>query len=243
MDELDEVERGYYVYVHKDKRTGTPFYVGKGKGDRATREDRRNPGWVEKVRSLPEGHEVEIAEDDLSEEEAYNLERELIRKYGKVSDGTGPLVNRTDGGWLDGAEGPLEIGIQLPPEMAEALREDYENRPCRKLTKSERADLCKLLSDQTAGLIDRFEEAVEDAETDFELAVDGGVWQIHQAADKLSRRKMSIRDFAFELEDTLEDLADCLEEVEVKKERKACVAIARELLALLQDKVAFMRNT
>ena len=29
---MTDVERGYYVYLHTDKVTGVPFYVGKGKG-------------------------------------------------------------------------------------------------------------------------------------------------------------------------------------------------------------------
>ena len=126
MDDADDVERGYYVYLHRERASRCPFYVGKGKGRRAYDFEGRQPEWHKKVKSLVAGFDVEIVKNDLSEGEAYDLERELIRKYGKVCDGTGTLLNVTDGGSLDFGEASVEFGIPLPPELGESLRADYE---------------------------------------------------------------------------------------------------------------------
>lgn len=67
------VERGYYVYLHKDKATGKVFYVGKGIGRRAWETGRRSNTWKEKVASLTNGWEVEILAKDLSELKAFEL--------------------------------------------------------------------------------------------------------------------------------------------------------------------------
>ena len=83
----------FYVYMwlrSKDSVTGkigTPYYVGKGQTKRAYRkegpEDKSN---------------VIIVESGLLEEDAFELEIELISQYGRVDIGTGILRNKTDGG-------------------------------------------------------------------------------------------------------------------------------------------------
>lgn len=78
----------YYVYewVHTD---GTPYYVGKGKKHRA----------FDKKRSwYPGDDRVNLIKENLSEQEAWDLEIELIAKYGRKDLGTGILYNKTNGG-------------------------------------------------------------------------------------------------------------------------------------------------
>jgi len=65
---------------------------------------------------------------------------------------------------------------------------------------------------------------------------------VEQAANKLSKQKISIRDFSFELEDTFEELEDGLDDLNAGEEKETVVAVAKEFLDLLRDKVAFMRN-
>ena len=84
-----------YVYLHK-KDNGQIFYVGKGVGYRATHTSNRNPYWKRVAKKY--GLNVVIFKDGLSEEEAYNLEMELISVIGKEN-----LTNLTDGG--DGTNG------------------------------------------------------------------------------------------------------------------------------------------
>src|SRR5262249_59979010 len=159
MDDSDDVERGYYVYLHCDRVTRTPFYIGKGKGRRAHDVVGRQPEWHEKVKSLAAGFEVQIVKNDLTEEEAYDLERELIRKHGRIADGTGTLLNVTDGGSLDFGELSDEFGIVLPPEMAADLRADYEARSYRKLRPEER----KAFSGSLMKRIQQFRKRSENA--------------------------------------------------------------------------------
>lgn len=84
-----------YVYLHK-KDNGQIFYVGKGVGYRATQTSNRNPYWKRVVKKY--GLNVVIFKDDLTEEDAYSLEMELISVIGREN-----LTNLTDGG--DGTNG------------------------------------------------------------------------------------------------------------------------------------------
>ena len=100
------VKRGYYVYVHKDSASGEVFYVGKGYGQRAWNTKSRNSKWQSKVKSLSNGWQVEIVKDDLSENEAFDLEISLIEKYGGPQAFGGKLTNEALGG-----KSSLEINL------------------------------------------------------------------------------------------------------------------------------------
>jgi hypothetical protein len=90
----------FYVYLHIKETDGTPFYVGKGSGNRAYVYG-RNDWWKKTVEKY--GYDVIILEDNLSED--VSLEREIywIDRIGRRDLGKGTLVNLTDGG--DGISG------------------------------------------------------------------------------------------------------------------------------------------
>ena len=80
----------YYVYQYL-RTDGTPYYIGKGCNRRA---------WVNQ-RSVPKPTDetlIQIIKDNLSEDEAYLLETQLISQYGRKNNNTGILRNLTDGG-------------------------------------------------------------------------------------------------------------------------------------------------
>lgn len=110
----------FYVYALLDPRkegpfkygrwtfTHSPFYIGKGCGDRVLRhlslsasKHRGNTAKLKIVESLASrGLQpiVTIKKSDLSETDAFNLERSLILTVGRLDLKTGPLTNKTSGG-------------------------------------------------------------------------------------------------------------------------------------------------
>ena len=94
----------FYVYAHykADDPTGDPFYIGKGKSKREL-SNKRNPFWKNIVSK--HGFISKRLAENLTEQEAWDLEISLISQYGKLSDGTGCLCNLANGG--EGASGTV----------------------------------------------------------------------------------------------------------------------------------------
>jgi hypothetical protein len=91
----------YYVYQYL-REDNTPYYIGKGKEKRAWQQHKRANG----SDLRPRDHSrIQIVEQNLTEQQAWNLEAQLIHQYGKIVDG-GILVNSNNGG---------EGGRVLPP--------------------------------------------------------------------------------------------------------------------------------
>ena len=98
----DAESESYYVYAYvravtsKNGKAGTPYYIGKGKSDRAWKE--HTTVWVPKDRSR-----IVMIRENLIETEALELEISEIAKHGRIDLGTGILRNLTNGG--EGASG------------------------------------------------------------------------------------------------------------------------------------------
>jgi hypothetical protein len=91
----------FYVYLHIRKDNGVPFYVGKGHGIRYNQKDRKNNHWKNIVNKYD--FDTIFLEENLTELDAFELEKYWIMRIGRISDNSGPLVNITTGG--DGCAG------------------------------------------------------------------------------------------------------------------------------------------
>jgi hypothetical protein len=110
----------YYVYAYL-RENGTPYYIGKGKGDRAYKKSRA-------VKPPPENR-ILIVLQNLTEEQAFSNERDFITWYGRLDINTGILENRTHGG--EGSSGfrhTDEWRIRLKTESIFATNNPGKNK-------------------------------------------------------------------------------------------------------------------
>ena len=117
------MEKIFYTYAYlrsKTSRTaeaGTPYYIGKGHGNRAYGYHRRTP--VPKDKS-----KIIMLKENLSEQEAFAYEKEMIKFYGRKDLGTGILVN-----WTDGGEGTSNPSQETRRRMMESKADYFKERP------------------------------------------------------------------------------------------------------------------
>ena len=81
----------YYTYAYL-REDGTPYYIGKGKENRAYRKCKGE------VNPPKNKSRIIFLKQNLPEEEAFRHEIYMIAVFGRKDLGTGILHNRTDGG-------------------------------------------------------------------------------------------------------------------------------------------------
>ncbi len=78
-----------YAYLREDR---TPYYIGKGNGNRAYRKKRGQ------IHLPKDKSRIIFLKQNLTEEEAFKHEKYMIAVFGRKDLGTGILHNRTNGG-------------------------------------------------------------------------------------------------------------------------------------------------
>ncbi len=101
----------FYVYQLRIEDFTTPFYIGKGCGKRAffhlhecslsTDSNKLKVNTIRKAYKNNKKVLVEFVKTFMNENDAYELEKQIIAQYGRIVLNTGCLTNLTEGGLLD----------------------------------------------------------------------------------------------------------------------------------------------
>jgi hypothetical protein len=185
-----------------------PFYVGKGSAKRAWATDKRSQEWIDKVKSLTDGWEVEIIGEDLSELEAFDLEAEAVDRYGRAKHEGGTLANLVSGG-----EAPLSARLTVSCDDGGWSEAYLMARTFKDLPRSSQEAFAKELSTTLLVILGDIEQLQEVAEelSDDELIdslidLDCIVAHPQDMANEFLRRRVSWKDLGIALEETIDDL-------------------------------------
>ena len=116
----------YYVYEYYIKETGEVFYVGKGKGNRYQNIKNRNKFFIDMYNT----HNCSTRKvcENLSEDEAFSKEEELIRYYRENTNFR--LTNQTDGG--EGTSG-YRMSKKDKFKISEASKDKWKDKKFREM--------------------------------------------------------------------------------------------------------------
>lgn len=151
------MSKEYYVYVHYRESDNLPFYVGKGKGNRAYDFNKRNIYW-NRVKNK-HGIRVEIIFENLEEDEAFQLEKDVILELKYFGY---PLTNLSDGG--EGNSG-MKFSDQQRLNIAEGLRNkrysDRRNRSVHEVRRPKSHGIKNHMADKNLYTFVRLSDGLE----------------------------------------------------------------------------------
>lgn len=140
----------YYVYQLIDPRDNLPFYVGKGKNDRwkihltetiNQTDNKRKFYKIQKILRLGLNIQTEFVQENMNEQDAYDLETKLIKFYGRLKlDENGILTNIC----LDNRPPRTPITEKRRKELSQSMMGNTLNTG-RKQSPEERARRAKTL--------------------------------------------------------------------------------------------------
>jgi len=143
----------FYVYQYL-REDCTPYYIGKGKGNRAYVNNRT-------IKKPTDTQRIKIVKDQLSEKSAFDLEIELIALYGRKDNNTGILRNLTDGG--EGVAGRIDTaetiqkrvtknkGKKRTLEQRLRMSNAQKSRPPREYTDEQKIEISRKISETHKG--------------------------------------------------------------------------------------------
>jgi NUMOD3 motif len=144
---LDPLKPGEWLYDGNIKFDYQPIYIGKGKDDRCYDhlKETSNVIFTNKINYWKRNditHIIIKLAENISESDAYAIEKSYIKSIGRLDQGLGPLLNLTDGG--DGPAGrvPRNKGKKIGSYLTESGR-----------IKISSANKDKMVSDETKNKI------------------------------------------------------------------------------------------
>jgi len=200
-------ERRFYTYAYL-RKDGTPYYIGKGQGNRAFKKGKRE------LKPPKDKSRIIFLKQDLTEEEAFRHEKYMIAVLGRKDLGTGILRNLTDGG--EGPSGWIATK-ETREKFRDRMRKNYKvygEKACQaaKLKTQKAVELTRM-SDGAVFVYDCVSDAARD------LSLNGGSigaacnGKLHSTGGYLARY------WSPDLEDWGKGLFHMVEEVKQKKRR------------------------
>lgn len=117
----------FYIYIHIKLNNGKPFYVGKGKSNRAYSIKGRNNHWRRIVEKY--GYDIIIIEDNLSEKEAFELEIFWINRIG-IDNLSNMTIGGNGGDTISNHPKRCEITQKISKANLGSLNSNWEGKSC-----------------------------------------------------------------------------------------------------------------